>query len=410
MINILYLSYDGLTDPLGQSQVLPYITGLSGLGYRFTIISFEKQANYSANVDTVRDICAAHHIHWMPLSYTKTPPVLSTLKDLYSLQKAVGRLHRKKNFTIIHCRSYLTALIGLWAKRKWNIKFVFDMRGFWADERVDGGLWRLENPLYRTIYRFFKQKEQQFFQQADYIVSLTDNARVEIESNISGGKKIAPVEVIPCCVDLDLFNYKINSAAQVTAKQEELHIPAETKVVSYIGSVGTWYMLEEMLRFFKQWLLQFPESVFLFITGDNPAEITTCAQVLDIPAAKIRIVKGRRDEMPLLIACCDYSLFFIKPLYSKKASSPTKQGEIMAMGKPVICNAGIGDTDRVINKYNAGIVIATFSADAYKEAIGKVAATQFDAEAIRYGAVSFYALASGVEKYQGIYKKITAHT
>ena len=42
MINTVYLSYDGLTDPLGQSQVLPYIIGIKQKGYNVTIISFEK--------------------------------------------------------------------------------------------------------------------------------------------------------------------------------------------------------------------------------------------------------------------------------------------------------------------------------------------------------------------------------
>ena len=40
--NILYLSYDGMTDPLGQSQVLPYLIGLTKEGFTFHIISFEK--------------------------------------------------------------------------------------------------------------------------------------------------------------------------------------------------------------------------------------------------------------------------------------------------------------------------------------------------------------------------------
>ena len=39
---VLYVSYDGMTDPLGQSQVLPYILGLNKKGYQFTLVSFEK--------------------------------------------------------------------------------------------------------------------------------------------------------------------------------------------------------------------------------------------------------------------------------------------------------------------------------------------------------------------------------
>ncbi len=37
----LFIMYDGLTDPLGQSQVLPYLKELSK-NYRFDVIGFEK--------------------------------------------------------------------------------------------------------------------------------------------------------------------------------------------------------------------------------------------------------------------------------------------------------------------------------------------------------------------------------
>ena len=40
--HILYLSYNGLAEPLGRRQVLPYIAGLAARGHRFTVISFEK--------------------------------------------------------------------------------------------------------------------------------------------------------------------------------------------------------------------------------------------------------------------------------------------------------------------------------------------------------------------------------
>lgn len=42
MKNILYISYDGMTDPLGQSQVLPYIINLNKENYNFHLVSFEK--------------------------------------------------------------------------------------------------------------------------------------------------------------------------------------------------------------------------------------------------------------------------------------------------------------------------------------------------------------------------------
>ena len=41
MKTCLYITYDGLLDPLGQSQILPYIKNLNNKGYEFIIISYE---------------------------------------------------------------------------------------------------------------------------------------------------------------------------------------------------------------------------------------------------------------------------------------------------------------------------------------------------------------------------------
>ena len=156
MTGVLYISYDGITDPLGQSQILPYIVGLSQSDYRFTLISYEKPERYSLHKATVQAICSANSISWHPLPYTKFPPVLSTIRDFIKLKAKVKSLHKELSFSVVHCRSYLPSLIGLAMKRRYNTKFIFDMRGFWADERIEGGIWNLSNPIYRIIYNYFK--------------------------------------------------------------------------------------------------------------------------------------------------------------------------------------------------------------------------------------------------------------
>ena len=52
MNNVLYITYDGINDSLGQSQIAPYIEGLAGRNCNFFIISFEKNRginNYFTN-------------------------------------------------------------------------------------------------------------------------------------------------------------------------------------------------------------------------------------------------------------------------------------------------------------------------------------------------------------------------
>ena len=87
MTQVLYLSYDGMTDPLGQSQVIPYIEGLAKLGYRFTLISFEKADRFEKFSKEISARLQRSNIDWVPISYTKKPPILSTVYDLWRMQK-----------------------------------------------------------------------------------------------------------------------------------------------------------------------------------------------------------------------------------------------------------------------------------------------------------------------------------
>src|SRR5688572_26796255 len=93
-VNVLYLSYDGLTDPLGQSQILPYVQGLSAKGFRITILSFEKPERYDSGKENIVQQCNRHSITWIPLSYHKKPPVLSTLYDVFVLYRACVKYFR----------------------------------------------------------------------------------------------------------------------------------------------------------------------------------------------------------------------------------------------------------------------------------------------------------------------------
>jgi glycosyltransferase involved in cell wall biosynthesis len=402
---ILYISYDGMTDPLGQSQVLPYIIGLSKEGYKFTLLSVEKPERFEQNSVLIAKICADNNIDWQPIPYTKKPPVLSTLWDMRCMYKQAYQLHKEKNFTLVHCRSYLPAMIGLSMKQKFGTKFLFDMRGFWADERVDGGLWNLKNPLFARIYAFFKQKETQFLENADGIISLTQAGKTEMETWKNVKRNPLPITLIPCCVDLEHFDgNKVDSSEQENTRKTLGILPSDF-VLTYLGSIGTWYLLDEMLQFFKQLQSQTENAKFFFITGDDATHILNRCAFYQIPAKNIIIKQANRKEVPLFLSLSTYSIFFIKPSYSKKSSSPTKQGEIMAMGIPLICNRGVGDTDMIVEKYNAGFIVDEFTTTNYEKVINQVLLNtkSLDTSHLRAGAEDFFSLKKGIAQYLKVY-------
>ena len=392
-----------MTDPLGQSQVLPYLKGLSKEGYEFHLISFEKSDRFNQHKRLIQSLCDEDNIQWHPQYYSKAGGLRSTLKQVNKLKKVSSYLYSKHSFDIVHCRSYISALAGLDLKRKHGVKFVFDMRGFWADERVDGKIWSLKSPIYNRIYKYFKKKEKVFLDKADYTISLTDNGKNEILSWPSTDPKIN-IKVIPCCANLELFDKSKISEGTKLADREKLGIDSNHFILGYIGSIGTWYMLPEMLDYFKELKEAKPNSKFLFVSGEEPNKILAAATEKDIDTNDIKITSVLHHEVPRFISLMDASIFFIKPSYSKKASSPTKQGEIMAMGVPLICNANVGDTDLIVNKYESGIVIDKFDKETFKNNI--IDPQDFDSNKISEGAKDYFSLTEGVQRYLRVYKAV----
>ena len=406
MTKVLFMSYDGITDPLGQSQVLPYVLELSRQGFSFTLLSCEKSDAYKKNKGTIEKILEGTNVKWAPISYTKKPPIISTLYDYWRLKRKAVSLHRRNNFQLIHCRSYIPAMVGLWMKKKFRIKFVFDMRGFWADERVDAGLWNLKNIIYRKIFHFFKEKEKEFLENADLIVSLTLAAKKEISGWRHINKSPLPIIVIPCCADTTLFDRQKVKAESIQKAREKLGIKPDELVLTYLGSIGTWYLLDEMLAFFSVYLEKFPTAKFLFITQDNSEKIHSKARTAGIPTDRVLIVSSERASVPIYALLGDYSIFFIKPSFSKMSSSPTKQGELMALGIPVICNSGVGDTDMIVKKYDSGLIVESFNTLNYQEVVEKIKHSSFDKDKIRNGAMEYFALQIAVSKYKSIYDSL----
>jgi glycosyltransferase involved in cell wall biosynthesis len=281
---------------------------------------------------------------------------------------------------------------------------IFDMRGFWADEKVDNGQWNLKKPFYQKLYRFYKKKEKAFLLNSDGIVSLTHKAKFYLLQQPVYSR--LHIDVIPCCADLEHFDYNKMEASSVKELKQQLLMPSGAKVLTYLGSVGGWYMTREMFRFFLQLLQQCPEYVLLILTKDNRDAVTNEAIAEGVPPEKLFVRYAARKELPLYLALSTCSVFFIRNTFSKMASSPTKHAELMGMGIPVICNE-IGDTGQIIRETKTGILIERFSMEDLKNGIAAVAELeQLDKSYIRTNARRLFDLNAGVEKYGAVYNRV----
>lgn len=402
---VLYISYDGLTDPLGQSQILPYVVGLSKEGYQFTLISCEKADKIALGRPIIDAICKENNIDWRPLEYHKKPPIFSTIRDARSIRKLAFQLHRKKDFSIVHCRSHISSLVGLELKRKFGIPFIFDMRGFFADERVDGGLWNRSNPIYNLVYNFLKSKEAAYVQFSDAVISLTEAGKQIMLSwpTMQHSQKII---VIPCSVDMNLFDRSKLDPLKLNELKKGID---SDMTIGYYGSLGTWYMLNEMLEQFSFILAKYPKAKLLIVTKDKwEDEHIRFAKKNNIQDNQIIIRSAERNEMSYYMAITHVGLFFIKACFSKLASSPTKHGEMMSLGLPLIASAGVGDVDHIVEVSKSGYIISGFDKENYERATENISRLlKLDPNAIRNSCKEIYSLDSAIEKYLNVYNRIS---
>lgn len=398
-MNILYISYDGATDPLGQSQIIPYLRQLSHKGNKFVLLTFDKTIRLQDRtlIDITKKLLKESNITWQILKYHKTPSLLATFYDFIAGIVIGWWLVRRNNINVIHARSYVAALIALCLKKITGCKFIFDMRGFWPEERVDVGLWKKDGLLYK-IAKYF---EKRFIINSDRIIVLTHKAKAIMEERYLNHMK-KTINVIPTCVDLNLFSIKKSN--NVTIK--EIDRP-HMFIFSYSGSIGTWYCIDEMINFFWIAKQKIENAYFLFLVTSKINEIKHLMLSKGFSEHDFLIKNLYRHEVPIWLSKADVSTFFIRPVVSKVASCPTKLGESLACGVPVIINSGIGDTEEIVKRERVGIVIEEFSDAAYGNTIEELRKLLYDRENLshrcRRVAEDYFSLNNGVEKYNQVY-------
>lgn len=395
MARILYLSYDGMLEPLGQSQVLAYLQQLASQ-HQIDLISFEKAHDWAKADERqqLADRIAAAGIRWHPLRYHKRPSALATAWDIFAGTALGLWLVVRHRVQIIHARSYVASVMALNIKRLTGRRFLFDMRGFWADERVDGGIW----PAGSRLYRVAKGFEQRFLLAADAIVSLTHAAVREMQTFPYLQGMTRRFQVIPTCTNLALFRPLPRAEARPFT-------------VGYVGSVGVWYLFDETLACFKALQQRWPEARLLVINREDHAFIAERVAAAGIDPQQVEIKAARHDTVAQEISRMDVGLFFIKPAYSKTASAPTKLGEFLGCGVPCLANAGVGDQAEVLRRGGVGIVVEQFTPEAFAQAAAELAAKLAEPDlAQRCVAVAQaeFSLEGGVAAYDALYRELTA--
>ena len=213
-------------------------------------------------------------------------------------------------------------------------------------------------------------------------------------------------EVIPCCVDLSLFKFSDEERAK---RRAELGIGDKFTIV-YSGSLDGWYLTEKMADFFAVFRRRRPDAHLLWLTNGSHERVKGLMASRKVEPDQFSVLSVPARLVPSYLAAADAGLSFIRRCFSKIASSPTKNAEYLACGLPLIINRGIGDSDALVEEWNAGVLLEDFT-DAEYERIGSAIesmAGQRDArQRARSVAERLFDLQTvGVARYAALYERV----
>jgi glycosyltransferase involved in cell wall biosynthesis len=397
----LYLCYFGLREPLVQTQVLPYLRQLAAQGLEVYLLTFEpqfKRAWSAAQLAETRARLAADGIHWHARAYHKRPSAPATLYDILMGAVTAMWLARRHRIHVLHARAHMALAMALLARPLAGTRVIFDVRGLMADEYADAEVWRPDS----TVYRAVKWLEGVGLRRADQLVVLTRRMRdwVVAEGYASAEK----IEVIPCCVDSARF-----VSAQTEAAADTTTTPERFELV-YAGAVTGLYLLDEIGQFFLAVRARRADAFLRILTKSDPAAAAATLRRVGLRDEDFWIGPVAPAEVPQYLRRARLGLSLRKPTFAQIASSPTKIPEYLLAGLPVVSNAGIGDTDELLERERVGVVLRSFDeqalAAAAAQALDLAADPTLRARCIEVARQQFDLVNVGGVGYGNVYRRI----
>jgi glycosyltransferase involved in cell wall biosynthesis len=389
----IYITRNGLLEPLGQSQVMAYLRGLAK-GYRITLITYEKAADRAdeARMARMRAECETLGIRWLPQRFRASPKVIAPALSMLRMVWLLLRETRGQKARLIHARSYIPAAVALIVSRVTGVPFLFDMRALWPEELITAGRLRRGSWLHRAIVA----AERTCLARAGAVVSLTEAAVLHLRRiypEALAGHRIA---VIPTCADLARFA----PAAS----------PPTGRIIGCLGTVlSGWFRLDWLASFLAVAAARDPDARFELTTLDDPRAVRAALDPAGQLGARLTIAPSAPDKVQEVLQRQTASVMFFTDGLSKLGSSPTRMGEILGCGMPVLANDGVGDVAAIIRRHRVGVLAASAAPEAMAQAWDALMALLAEpdiAARCRAAAEEVFSLEAGTRAYAALYREL----
>ena len=388
--SVLYIASASISDPLIVSQVVRYLEKMQHQLGSCQLITFERDD--AIDFAKTSSELLASGIYWHPIKAWNRLRSVGFWFDRSRALACARQIVAEQEVDIVHCRSFLAGTLGRKLKSD-KVRFLYDMRGLWSLEKRDKGT--IRNPW---MFKVAHGLEQKLFRDADRIVSLTHaGKRHLVEARLS-----VPIDVIPTCVDLEQFKRKHKTCEDFGNVES---IARSLNVVS-AGTLGVGYLAEEMFRFAAILKSTWPDTSFRVLTGSNREKVVSAAENAGLSATCLSISRVSPEAVSHELSAADVGLCFVNPTEAKVASCPTKLGEYLACGLPVVATDGVGDVSDILQTNRVGVVVQHDDERSWQNAVEQLAKLLRDPELrnrCRRVAEQNFGLSDGANDYLRIY-------
>ena len=356
---ILYLNYTSiLTQGILLSQVVIPLKKLASEGYRITLVSGERKQDLQKRRQREALHSELEEAGVELVFFRKTlPPYLRVgidqtgssfsrmvcfLYDQVRFFLLTGWLIVSRGCRIIHARSYVPGITGLFYRTFFGVRLIFDPRGILPEELQLARGWS-ERDL---RYRFWKWMERILLRRSDAIFALSRPFRAHLE-NIAHRKDI---RITPCCIDPARFAF---DQKRRTSMRNRLGFGKRFVLVYSIGCFVPYQVLEQALEVFAVLREERPDAHFLILTPE-PEKMRRYAIEYGLDLTETTLVRVPFSRVPDYLMGSDAGLLVRHSSVVSKVASPVKFPEYLGCGLPVLAFKGIGDTEYIIERYSVG--------------------------------------------------------
>jgi hypothetical protein len=364
---ITYITMDPVGESVGTSQVARYLIKLAERDVQTALHSFERVAPPPSLVDQL----GAAGVRW-----TRHP--FGTSGSRGGLSRLARAAVAARGAELTHARSDLAAAAASFD----DAPFVWDMRAFFADQRIVLGTLAAGGREDRILRRL----ERRVAHRASAIVTLAETAR-PVLADRHGSAVAANVRVITTAVDLALF--PLAPLPPVTPRGFLL-----------AGTMNAYYDVPLMLALVGRSRERQATSLRVAAPGSSPWD-----SMLAGADERVEVAPG---SMPSTMAACHVGLSVCRDDagVSLTAAMPTKLGELLATGRPVVVNPGLGDMDHILEAFGCGVALRAGQLDDALDQLDALLADPATPDRCRAAAAAHFDLDTAVDSLIGIYRTL----